>query len=115
MVEVQSKNRRIQTSAQKMRLVIDLIRGKDVEEALAILNFTPNRSAPEVARTIRAAQADAENLYDLDPDALYVKEIYADEGQTFRRWRARARGRVNRRLKRTSHLTVVLAQRDEDN
>ncbi len=113
-MEIRSSNKRIQTSAQKMRLVIDLVRGKDAPEALAILNFTSNKSAPEVARTIRAAQADAENLYDLDPDALYVKEIYADEGQTFRRWRARARGRVNRRLKRTSHLTVVLGEREED-
>lgn len=113
-MEIQSQNKRIQTSAQKMRLVIDLVRGKDVGEALAILNFTPNRSAPEIARTIRAAQADAENLYDLDPDALFVKRIYADEGPTFRRWRARARGRVNRRLKRTSHLTVVLGERGED-
>ncbi|CAN5714623.1 50S ribosomal protein L22 [soil metagenome] len=113
-MEIQSKNRRIQTSAQKMRMVIELVRGKDVEEALAILNFTPNRSAPEVARTIRAAQADAENLYDIDPESLFVKTIYADEGPTFRRWRARARGRVNRRLKRTSHLTVVLGERGED-
>ncbi len=114
MVEIKSRNRRIQTSAQKMRLVVDLVRGKDVEEALAILNFTPNKSASEVARTIRAAQADAENVYDLDPDDLFIKEIYADEGQTYRRWRARARGRVNRRLKRTSHLTVVLGERGED-
>ena len=114
MVEVQSRNRRVQTSAQKMRLVIDMIRGKDVEEALAILNFTPNKSATEVARTIRAAQADAENVHDVDPDSLYVKEIYADEGQTQKRWRPRARGRVNRRLKRTSHLTVVLGEREED-
>jgi len=113
-VEIQSQNRRIQVSAQKLRMVVDLVRGKDVNEALAVLNFTPNKSAVEVARTIKAAQADAENVYDLDPDALYVKTIYADEGPTYRRWRARARGRVNRRLKRTSHLTVVLAERGED-
>jgi len=113
-VEIQSQNRRIRVSAQKLRMVIDLVRGKDVGEALAVLNFTPNKSAAEVARTIKAAQADAENVYDLDPDSLYVKTIYADEGPTYRRWRARARGRVNRRLKRTSHLTVVLAERGED-
>lgn len=113
-MEIQSQNRRIQVSAQKLRMVVDLVRGKDVNEALAVLNFTPNKSAIEVARTIKAAQADAENVYDLDPDALYVKTIYADEGPTYRRWRARARGRVNRRLKRTSHLTVVLAERGED-
>jgi large subunit ribosomal protein L22 len=97
-----------------MRMVIELVRGKNVNEALAVLNFTPNKSAIEVARTIRAAQADAEDVYDLDPDGLFVKTIYADEGPTFRRWRARARGRVNRRLKRTSHLTVVLGERGKD-
>jgi large subunit ribosomal protein L22 len=109
-----SRNRRVQVSAQKMRLVVDMVRGRDVTEALAMLNFTPNKSAIEIARTIRAAQADAENVYDLDPDGLFIKTIFADEGPTFRRWRARARGRVNRRLKRTSHLTVVLGERGED-
>jgi large subunit ribosomal protein L22 len=109
-----SRNRRVQVSAQKMRLVVDMVRGRDVNEALAMLNFTPNKSAIEIARTIRAAQADAENVYDLDPDGLFIKTIFADEGPTFRRWRARARGRVNRRLKRTSHLTVVLGERGED-
>lgn len=113
-MEVMSRNRRIQASPQKMRLVIDMVRGRDVDEALAMLNFTPNKSATEVARTIRAAQADAENVYDLDPDGLFVKTIFADGGPTFRRWRARARGRVNRRLKRTSHLTVILGERGED-
>ncbi len=113
-MEIQSQNRRVQVSAQKMRMVIELVRGKDVNEALAVLNFTPNKSAIEVSRTIKAAQADAENVYDLDPDGLFVKTIYANEGPTFRRWRARARGRVNRRLKRTSHLTVVLGERGED-
>jgi large subunit ribosomal protein L22 len=109
-----SRNRRVQVSAQKMRLVVDMVRGRDVNEALAMLNFTPNKSAIEIARTIRAAQADAENVYDIDPDGLFIKTIFADEGPTFRRWRARARGRVNRRLKRTSHLTVVLGERGED-
>lgn len=113
-MEVMSRNRRVQVSAQKMRLVVDMVRGRDVNEALAMLNFTPNKSAIEIARTIRAAQADAENVYDLDPDGLFIKTIFADEGPTFRRWRARARGRVNRRLKRTSHLTVVLGERGED-
>ncbi|MFW6075091.1 MAG: 50S ribosomal protein L22 [Chloroflexota bacterium] len=111
-MEVKSQNRRIRISPRKMRLVCDLVRGRDVEEALAVLRFTPNKSAAEIARTIRAAQADAENVHDLDPDALYVKTIYADQGPTYRRWRARARGRVNRRLKRTSHLTVILDERE---
>lgn len=112
MVEVKSQNKRIRVSPRKMRLVIDMVRGRDVTEAVAMLNFTPNKSAIEVVRTIKAAQADAEQVHDLDPDRLYIKEIYADDGQTFRRWQARARGRVNRRLKRTSHLTVVLEERE---
>lgn len=111
-MEVKSQNRRIRVSPRKMRLVCDLVRGRDVEEALAVLNFTPNKSAVEVARTIRAAQADAENVHDLDPDGLYVKQIFADDGPTYRRWRARARGRVNRRLKRTCHLTVILDEKE---
>lgn len=112
MVEVKSQNKRIRVSPRKMRLVIDMVRGRDVAEAVAMLNFTPNKSAIEVVRTLKAAQADAEQVHDLDPERLYIKEIYADDGQTFRRWQARARGRVNRRLKRTSHLTVVLEERE---
>lgn len=112
MVEVKSQNKRIRVSPRKMRLVIDMVRGRDLTEAVAMLNFTPNKSAIEVVRTLKAAQADAEQVHDLDPDRLYIKEIYADDGQTFRRWQARARGRVNRRLKRTSHLTVVLEERE---
>jgi large subunit ribosomal protein L22 len=110
-VEVMSRNTRIRVSARKMRLVIDLVKGRDVEEALALLKFTPNKSAGEIAKTIKAARADAESVYDLDPDQLYVKRIYADEGPTYKRWRARARGRVNRRLKRTAHLTVILEEK----
>lgn len=113
-MEVVSHNNRVRVSPRKMRLVIDLVRGRDVDEALAILQFTPNKSATEIARTIKAAQADAESVYDIDPDGLYVKQIYANDGPTFKRWRARARGRVNRRLKRTSHLTVVLDERESE-
>ncbi len=111
-MEVTSRNTGVRVSARKMRLVVDMVRGRDVDEALALLKFTPNKSADEVARTIKAAQADAEQVYDLDPDRLYIKTIYADEGPTFKRWKARARGRVNQRLKRTSHLTVVLEEKE---
>jgi large subunit ribosomal protein L22 len=111
-VEVTSQNKRVQTSARKARLVVDMVRGRPVGEALAVLRYTPNKSAVEVARTIKAAQSDAENVHDLDPEVLYIKRIYADEGPTFKRWRARARGRVNRRLKRTCSITVVLDERE---
>lgn len=111
-MEVTSQNKRVQTSARKARLVVDMVRGRPVGEALAVLRYTPNKSAVEVARTIKAAQSDAENVHDLDPEVLYIKRIYADEGPTFKRWRARARGRVNRRLKRTCSITVVLDERE---
>jgi large subunit ribosomal protein L22 len=111
-MEVTSRNTGVRVSPRKMRLVVDMVRGRDVEEALALLKFTPNKSAVEVERTIKAARADAEAVHDLDPDNLYIKRIFADEGPTFKRWRARARGRVNQRLKRTSHLTVVLEEKE---
>jgi large subunit ribosomal protein L22 len=111
-MEVTSKNTGVRVSPRKMRLVVDMVRGRDVDEALALLKFTPNKSAIEVQRTIKAARSDAENVHDLDPDNLYIKRIFADEGPTFKRWRARARGRVNQRLKRTSHLTVVLEEKE---
>ena len=111
MAEVTAQNKRIRVSPRKMRLVIDLVRGKDINEALGILRFTPNKAAVDVYKTIRSAQASAENELDLDPDELYVKTIYADDGPTFKRWKPRARGRVNQRLTRTSHLTVIVAEK----
>jgi large subunit ribosomal protein L22 len=110
-MEVTSKAMQVRVSPRKMRLVVDLVRGKDVNEALGILKFTPNKAAVDIYRTIRSAQASAENNYDLDPDDLYVKRIFADDGPTFKRWKPRARGRVNQRLKRTSNLTVVVAEK----
>jgi large subunit ribosomal protein L22 len=111
-MDVTAKAMQVRVSPRKMRLVVDLVRGRDVNEALGILKFTPNKAAVDVARTIRSAQASAENNYDLDPDELYVKTIYADDGPTFKRWRPRARGRVNQRLKRTSNLTVIVAEKE---
>jgi large subunit ribosomal protein L22 len=110
--EVVARNMRIRVSPRKMRLVLDLIRGKDVNEALAILQFLPNKSAVEVYKTVRSAQATADHNYDMDPDDLYIKRIYADDGPTYKRWKPRARGRVNQILKRTSHLTVVVAEKE---
>jgi large subunit ribosomal protein L22 len=111
-VEITARAKQVRVSPRKMRLVIDLVRGKDVGEALGILKFTPNKAAVDVYKTIQSAQASAENNYDLDPEDLYVKTIYADDGPTYKRWRPRARGRVNQRLKRTSNLTVVVAEKE---
>jgi large subunit ribosomal protein L22 len=111
-MEVTARAMQVRVSPRKMRLVVDLVRGKDVNEALGILRFTPNKAAESIYRTIRSAQASAENNHDMDPDNLYVKTIYADDGPTFKRWKPRARGRVNQRLKRTAHLTVVVAEKE---
>lgn len=107
-MEVIAKLTGIPVSAQKTRLVVDTVRGKSLIDALAILRFLPQKAARDVYKVMRSASANAENNFDLDPEDLYVKRIYADEGPTFKRWKARARGRVNRRLKRSSHITVVL-------
>lgn len=107
-MEVTAKVSGVRVSARKARLVVDTVRGKPVGEALAILRFLPQKSAHDVSKVLRSAIANAEHNYDLDPDSLYVKRIYADEGPTYKRWRPRARGRVNQILKRTTHITVVV-------
>lgn len=107
-MEVTAKAKGVQVSAQKARLVVDTVRGKTIAEALAILRFLPQKSAVDVLKVVKSAAANAEHNFDLDPDGLYIKAIFADEGPTLKRWRARARGRVNRQLKRTSHITVIV-------
>ncbi|PTQ51244.1 MAG: LSU ribosomal protein L22p (L17e) [Brockia lithotrophica] len=104
--------RHVRIAPRKLRLVADLVRGKQALHALAILRFTPKRGAKIVEKTIRSAMANAENNHEMDVEKLYVKEIYVDEGPRLKRWRARAMGRAARIIKRTSHLTVVLAERE---
>jgi large subunit ribosomal protein L22 len=110
-MEVTAKAKGLGVSARKVRLVVDAVRGKSVPEALAILRFLPQKSAKDVAKVVQSAAANAEHNYDLDPDALFIKYIFADEGPTLKRWRARARGRVNQRLKRTAHVTVIVEEK----
>lgn len=112
-LEVRAVRKYIRMSAQKVRLVVDLVRGKEVDEALAILQFTPKAAAKEVAKTISSAVANAEENYGLSRDELFVSQIMADEGPTLKRGRAGARGRYKPILKRSTHLTVVLAEKDE--
>ncbi|MBX6340955.1 MAG: 50S ribosomal protein L22 [Thermomicrobiaceae bacterium] len=107
-MEVVAKAKGLPVSARKARLVVDAVRGKTVPEALAILRFLPQKSSEYVYKVVRSAAANAEHNHDLDPDGLYIKRIFADEGPTYKRYRARARGRVNKRLKRTTHITVVV-------
>ena len=102
----------IRGSAQKLNLVAGLIRGKKVATALADLEFSRKRIAKDVRKCLQSAIANAENNHELVGDDLYVKEIYADEGPTLRRFRPRAQGRATRIRKRTSHLTVGLSTKE---
>ena len=109
--EVRAVTKYVRMSAQKVRLVVDLVRGRDVNEALTILQFTPKAAAKVVAKTIASAAANAEENYGLSAGDLYVAQIMADEGPTLKRGRPGARGRYKPILKRGSHITVVLSEK----
>ncbi len=111
-VEVRAVAKHIRMSPQKVRLVLDTIRGKRVDEALAILRFLPHKATLPVEKAVRSASANAENNFNLDVDELVVLRCYADEGRTLKRYRPRARGRANQILKRSSHVTVVVSERE---
>jgi len=110
-MEVTAKLDRVRVSPRRARLVVDLIRGKRVLEAQQIMRFVPNKTAAEVERLLKSVAANAENNYDLDPEDLWIKAIFVDEGPTYRRFRAKARGRVGRINKRTSKITVIAEDR----
>lgn len=103
----------VRIAPRKARLVIDLIRGKDVGEAIAILRHTPKAASPIVEKVLRSAIANAEHNYEMEPNNLYVSECYVDEGVTLKRFRPRAQGRASRINKRTSHITVVVSEKKE--
>lgn len=107
-MEAQAQARYVGTSAQKARLVIDLIRGRKVDEALAQLNNSNKAVSKVVAKVLKSAMANAENTFHLDVDSLYVKKAFVDEGPTLKRMRARAMGRGVTIRKRSSHITIVL-------
>jgi len=106
-----AKARFVHVSATKARRVIDLVRGKSVDEALHILRWAPQAASEPVAKVIASAAANAQNNEGLDPSTLVVATVYADEGPTAKRIRPRAQGRAFRIRKRTSHITVVVESR----
>jgi large subunit ribosomal protein L22 len=110
--DVQAVAKFVRVSPRKARLVADHIRGRSVPEARSILAFTPRAAAREIEKVLRSAIANAESNpnRNWNGDELYVKAVFVDEGPTIKRWRARARGRVNRIFKRTCHITVRLDQ-----
>ena len=116
-MEARAIARHVRMSARKVRLVVDQIRGKTVNEAYAILQFSKKSAAEPVGKTLRSAVANAQMKAQeademLDADDLLVREAFVDEGPTLRRWRARAQGRASPIRKRTSHITVVIDTKD---
>ncbi|MGI6566695.1 MAG: 50S ribosomal protein L22 [Firmicutes bacterium] len=112
-MEARAVARYVRISPRKARQVIDLIRGKDVGEALTILRHTPKAASSVIEKTLRSAVANAENNHEMDGQDLYVARAYVDEGPTLMRIRPRARGMAFRIRKRTSHITVVVAEKGE--
>ncbi len=103
----------VRQSPYKVRRVLDLVRGLPVDEARVVLEFTNRRAADTIKKVLDSAVANAEHNLALDADELFVVEAYADEGPTLKRWRPRARGRATRIRKRTSHITIVVADEEE--
>lgn len=104
----------IRISPRKVRQVVDLIRGKGVGEAFAVLKFTPNHSSEAVSKALKSAVANAEHNYELNVDDLIVEEIFVDQGPTLKRYNPRAMGRADMIRKRTSHITVVVGEKKEE-
>lgn len=107
---VQATARGVGVSPKKLKLLVDLVRGKRVDEALNILRYYPSPNARQVAKVVKAAAANAENNLLQDPEGLRIVGIYANEGPRLKRFRAKARGRAGRVIKRSTHITVLVDQ-----
>lgn len=112
-MEAKATAKYVRMSPSKLKPVTDLVRGKDLNEALTILKFTSGKGAELVEKVVQSAAANAENNHDMNPDELYVAEIYANQGPTIKRFRAGAQGRASMILKRTSHIAVTLRSRED--
>lgn len=110
-MEAKAVAKHIRIAPRKARVVIDLIRGKSVGEAVNILRFTPKVASRPIEKVIRSAVANAEHNYDMNTDDLYVAEARVDVGPTIKRYRPRAQGRIFPILKRSCHITVVVKER----
>ncbi|MDO4197454.1 MAG: 50S ribosomal protein L22 [Erysipelotrichaceae bacterium] len=109
--DVKATAKTVRVTSRKAKLVLDLVRGKDVKEAMAICQFLPNKAARVTYKVIKSAAANAVHNNQLDESKLYVKECYANEGITMKRYMPRAKGSASSIMKRTSHITVVVAER----
>ena len=113
-MEVSATLKNIRHSPRKVRLVVDVVRGRQVDDALDILRNMPQHSARDVYSVVKSARANAENNLLLTPETLYIKTIYANEAPRMKRIHARARGRADRIIKRMTHVTVVVEDREEN-
>ena len=111
-MEAKAVAKYVRIAPRKVRVVMDLIRGKNVAEAFAILKFTPKVGADAIEKVLKSAVANAENNFDMNPDNLYVAEVYAHQGPTLKRWRAGSQGRASVILKRSSHIGVTLKEKN---
>ena len=112
-MEVKAVARNTGISSRKVRLLVDMVRGKKVDEALAILKFAPSPLARVVAKTVKSAAANAENNFQMEPSDLRVVKIYANQARVMKRFRPVSRGRAHRIIKRSSHITVIVAEAQE--
>ncbi|KKB34872.1 50S ribosomal protein L22 [Bacillus thermotolerans] len=112
-MEAKAVARTVRIAPRKVRLVVDLIRGKQVGEAVAILKHTHKAASPVVEKLLKSALANAEHNYDMDVNNLVVSKVFVDEGPTLKRFRPRAMGRASAINKRTSHITVVVSEKKE--
>jgi len=109
-MEVRAVSKYVRISPRKVHILIGAVKGKPVEDGLNILKFMPQKAAFIIEKIIRSAVANADQYPDIDVDSLVIRNIIADQGPTLKRFRARARGRGTRILKRTAHITIILAE-----
>ncbi|KZZ85503.1 MULTISPECIES: 50S ribosomal protein L22 [Bacillaceae] len=105
--------RTVRIAPRKARLVMDLIRGKQIGEAVAILRLTPKAASPIIEKVLNSAVANAEHNYEMDINSLVISEAFVDEGPTLKRFRPRAMGRASAINKRTSHITIIVSEKKE--
>lgn len=111
-MEAKAVAKYVRMSPIKLKPIADMVRGKDLQEALNILKFTPGKGSELIEKVVMSAAANAENNHQMNPDNLYIAEVSANQGPTMKRWRAGARGAASRILKRSSHISVTLMERD---
>ncbi|TWI71628.1 LSU ribosomal protein L22P [Desulfobotulus alkaliphilus] len=109
-MEVKAVTRYVRISPQKVRMIIDAVKGKPVDAGINVLQFMPQKAAGILGKTLKSAVANADQQ-EIDVDSLFIKNIFVDQGPSLKRFRPRARGRGSRILKRTSHITVIVAEK----